>query len=100
MLRLPHAVKELVDEWLARQYPDRREKVLNRVRELRGGRLYDSRWRVRQRGEGAFADQIAQLFEMGRRRAGIPDERPPLSIAHFRRPPDAGSSQLALFDGA
>jgi len=99
VLRLPHAVKELVDEWLARHYPDRRDKVMNRVRELRNGRLYDSRWRLRQRGEGAFADQIAQLFEMGRRRAGIPEEHPPLSAAHFCRPPDAGAPQLSLFGG-
>jgi DNA repair photolyase len=99
VLRLPHAVKELVDEWLARHYPERRDKVMNRVRELRGGGLYDSRWRIRQRGEGTFADQIAQLFEMGRRRAGIPDEHPPLSTAHFRRPPDAVAPQLSLFGG-
>jgi DNA repair photolyase len=98
VLRLPHGVKELVDEWLVRHYPERRDKVLNRVRALRGGRLYDSRFATRQRGEGAFADQIAQLFAMGRRRAGIADERPALSTAHFRRPPDAGAPQLSLFE--
>ncbi|HSJ97943.1 MAG TPA: PA0069 family radical SAM protein, partial [Myxococcota bacterium] len=97
VLRLPHAVKELVDEWLARHYPERREKVMNRVRALRGGRLYDSRWRIRQSGEGLFADQVAQLFEMGRRRAGIPESRPALSAAHFRRPPDPAPPQLSLF---
>jgi DNA repair photolyase len=97
VLRLPHAVKEIVDEWLERHYPDRKAKVLSRVRSLRGGRLYDPRFGVRQRGEGAFAEQIAQLFEMGRRRAGIPDARPALSATHFRRPEPGASPQLALF---
>lgn len=96
VLRLPHGVKELVDEWLVRHFPERREKVMNRVRALRDGRLYDPRFGTRQRGEGLFAEQIAQLFEMGRRRAGIPDAHPVLSAAHFRRPPDGGAAQLAL----
>jgi DNA repair photolyase len=96
VLRLPHGVKELMGEWLARHYPERREKVLNRVRALRDGRLYDPRFGARQRGEGLFADQIAQLFAMGRRRAGIPEQHPALSTAHFRRPPDGGAAQLAL----
>jgi DNA repair photolyase len=95
VLRLPHAVKELVDEWLARHHPERRNKVLNRMRALRGGRLYDPRFGVRQRGEGVFAEQIEQLFETARRRAGIADAGPRLSTAHFRRPDDA--PQLALF---
>jgi DNA repair photolyase len=96
VLRLPHGVKELVAEWLERHYPERREKVLNRVRELRDGRLYDSRFGTRQKGEGPFAAQIAQLFAMGRRRAGIPESHPSLSTAHFRRA-EAASPQLALF---
>jgi DNA repair photolyase len=96
VLRLPHAVKELFAEWLARHFPERRDKVLNRVLALRGGRLYDPRFGVRQRGEGLFAEQIAQLFEMGRRRAHLAAKGPRLSTAHFRRPSDA-SPQLALF---
>jgi DNA repair photolyase len=97
VLRLPHAVKDLVGDWLERHYPDRRDKVLNRVRALRGGRLYDPGYFTRQRGEGPFAEQIGKLFEMGRRRAGIPEARARLSSDHFRRPDDA---QLGLFPGA
>lgn len=100
VLRLPHALKQLVDEWLVRHHPERRDKVLNRVRAVRNGSLYDPRWRIRQRGEGPFAEQIAQLFALGRRRAGIPDEHPPLSVAHFRRPPGGDTRQLSLFAGA
>lgn len=97
VLRLPHGVKELVDEWLARHYPERRDKVLNRVRALRDGRLYDPRFGTRQRGAGPYAAQIAQLFAMGRRRAGIPDAHPALSTAHFRRPPAGGATQQELW---
>jgi DNA repair photolyase len=96
VLRLPHAVKELFAEWLARHFPERRDKVLNRVCAVRGGRLYDARFGTRQRGEGPFAEQIAQLFEVSRRRAGIAAKGPQLSTARFRRPA-AASPQLALF---
>jgi DNA repair photolyase len=97
VLRLPHGVKDLVDEWLARHYPERRGKVLKRVRALGGGRLYDPRFGARQRGQGPFAEQIAQLFAMGCRRAGIPGAHPALSSAHFRRPPAGGAAQQALW---
>ena len=96
VLRLPHALKQLVDEWLVRHHPERRDKVLGRVRALRNGSLYDPRWRIRQRGEGPFAEQIAQLFALGLRRAGIPDAHPPLSVAHFRRPSGNDTRQLSL----
>jgi DNA repair photolyase len=86
VLRLPHAVEALVDDWLARHHPERRAKVLARLAALGGGRLYDSRFGARQRGGGVFAEQIAQLFATGRRRAGLADAGPRLSTAHFRRP--------------
>jgi DNA repair photolyase len=97
VLRLPHGTKEIFEEWLERHFPARKEKVLSRLRALRGGQLYDSRFGVRQRGTGLFAEQIAQLFEMGVRRAGMKNERPRLSTRHFRRPRDTGVPQLALF---
>jgi DNA repair photolyase len=58
MLRLPHAVAPLFEDWLTHHFPDRKEKVLNRVRGMRGGKLYDSTWGVRGRGTGEMADQI------------------------------------------
>ncbi len=87
VLRLPWAVAPLFERWLAEHYPDRKEKVLGRVREMRGGgeKLYDSRWGKRQTGEGIYAEQIEQMFNVARRRAGIGD-RPKLSVAAFRRP--------------
>ena len=104
VLRLPFGLKGLFDEWLSEHYPERRDKVMNRVRALRGGKLYDSRFGVRQRGTGFFAEQIEELFELSLRRAGLPRRGPSLSTAHFRVPESAcgagaiASPQLSLFD--
>jgi DNA repair photolyase len=98
VLRLPWAVKDLFSAWLERHFPDRKEKVLARVRDLHGGGLADPRFGRRMRGEGVFADAIGALFETTCRRLGL-TERHRLSVASFRRPGAAGG-QLALFDGA
>jgi DNA repair photolyase len=88
MLRLPHAVAPLFEDWLTHHFPDRKEKVLNRVRAMRGGRLYDSTWGERGRGTGEMADQIGALFRAARRKAGYDEDtnRYALSTASFRRP--------------
>jgi DNA repair photolyase len=97
LLRLPHGVKEIFDDWLARHAPESREKVLNRVRAMRKGRLYDARYAVRGRGEGPWADQLASLFRVTRARLGL-DRPPELSAASFRKPPErAGRVQYNLF---
>jgi len=88
LLRLPWAVAPLFEHWLDEHFPERKAKVLDRVRATRGGeKLYDSRWRKRQIGEGIFAEQIQNMFEVSCRRAGF-GERPKLSTAAFRRPND------------
>ncbi len=94
LMRLPGAVAGLFEGWLEEHFPDRKEKVLNRVRELRAGRLNDPRFGSRMRGEGPFAEQVKALFEQSRRRYGLGDRGPGLSTAAFRRP---GGEQLALF---
>lgn len=94
VLRLPYALKEIFEAWLARYFPDRKDKVLNRLRELRGGKLYDAAWGQRQLGQGEWAKQIAALFAAACRRAGLKGDRPELSTAAFRRPP---GPQLELF---
>jgi len=66
---------------------------VSRLRDLRGGRLYDATFGTRMRGEGIFAEQIKQMFEVAARRAGLNREAPALSTAHFRRP---GGVQLEL----
>lgn len=95
MLRLPHGVKELFAEWLEGHFPERKEKVLGRVRGMRGGALYDPRFHLRGRGEGAYADQISTLFSVTARRLGLDTRYPALSTASFRRPSGA-QLQLAL----
>jgi DNA repair photolyase len=94
-LRLPHGVKDLFSEWLERHFPDRKEKVLGRVREIRGGQLYDPTFGTRMRGTGIFADQIRSLFEAAKRKVGFPGLERPLSAAAFRAPERGG--QLTLF---
>jgi DNA repair photolyase len=95
VLRLPHGVGELFEAWLTEHYPERREKVMSRIRAVRGGRNYDARFGVRQHGTGRWADEMAALFELARRRAGIAERGPTLSTAHFQRPAAAGD-QLSL----
>ncbi|MCI0340928.1 MAG: PA0069 family radical SAM protein [Planctomycetales bacterium] len=96
MLRLPYAVSDLFVRWLEVHRPDRKDKVLARIREVRGGRLTDPRFGSRMRGEGVFAEQVRDLFHAACRRAGIEGRAPDLSTAAFRRPaPREG--QLALF---
>jgi DNA repair photolyase len=94
VLRLPHAVGSLFEQWLQTHFPDRKEKVLSRLRALRGGKLYDSEFGKRMSGSGIFAEQIHQLFEVSRRKAGLNESGPELSTDAFRRPPGA---QLEFF---
>jgi DNA repair photolyase len=84
-LRLPYGLKDLFEDWLARHFPDRKEKVLNRVRSIRGGKLYEAKFHDRMTGEGPFAEQMASMFKLACRRAGMNDERAALSTAAFRR---------------
>jgi len=85
LLRLPHAVAHLFEQWLARHFPQKQEKVLNRVRAMRGGELYESAFGKRMSGEGVFAKQIKTLFEVARRKHGLASNLPELSTAAFRR---------------
>jgi len=93
VLRLPHGVKELFTDWLERCAPERKERVLARIRDVRGGKLSDPRFGSRMRGEGLYAEQIRALFDVHRRRLGFDPAPPPLSIEHFRR---ASDRQLAF----
>lgn len=92
-LRLPFAVKELFESWLHRYYPQKKDKILNRIRAIRGGRLNDPNFHTRMTGEGIFAEQMAELFRLACKKAGITERRPHLSTEHFRR----RSNQLGLF---
>jgi DNA repair photolyase len=94
LVRLPFAVKELFEKWLEHHFPDKKEKVLNRVRAVRGGKLNDPNFETRMRGEGIFAEQIENLFRTACKRQGILGRRPDLSISGFRR---LDARQLSFF---
>jgi DNA repair photolyase len=93
ILRLPHAVAPLFEQWLGTHFPDRKEKVLNRLRAMRHGKLYESAFGRRMRGEGIFADQIDSLFDVACRKHGLDGSIPELSIGAFRR---VSGTQLEL----
>ncbi len=97
LVRLPHPVEELFVEWLGRHFPDRRDRVVHRIRETRGGsgRLSDSKFGQRMRGQGEYARQLASLFAVSARRHRLDTPLRPLSTSSFRRPPTPGE-QLAL----
>jgi DNA repair photolyase len=93
IVRLPWAIAPLFEHWLDEHFPEKKEKVLNRIRHIRGGaKLNDARWGTRIRGEGILAEQIRSMFEVACRRAGL-GARPQLSASAFRR----SREQLDLF---
>jgi len=92
-LRLPFAVKDIFTDWLERHFPDRKEKVLNRVRSLRGGQLNDAHFGSRMTGEGIWAEQLHQMFDIVTRKLGFNEGGAGLSTTHFRR---SGGEQMKL----
>jgi DNA repair photolyase len=95
MLRLPYAVAPLFEQWLDHHRPASKERVLGRVRAMRGGKLNDPRFGNRMRGEGILVDQFRELFHLSCRQHGLNCERRELSTASFRHPQ---GTQRSLFD--
>jgi DNA repair photolyase len=85
-LRLPGSVAKVFEERLRASLPLSADKVLSRVREARGGKLYDSRFGVRGRGEGHYADTIRSLFDQTTRRLGLNETWPEIKEHSFVRP--------------
>ncbi|TLD71551.1 PA0069 family radical SAM protein [Phragmitibacter flavus] len=87
VVRLPFGVKEVFAEWLETHFPDRKEKILGRIRESQGQTMSHPEFGKRLSGVGVWAEQVAQLFRVGMIRSGLAKmERPKLSNAAFRRP--------------
>lgn len=95
MLRLPYSVKDHFKAWLEEHFPDRAGKVLGHITDIRGGKLYDSAFGARMRGQGHYAQQIEEMMGLFKKRYRLNRGIPPLSTAHFRR--DARDAQLSLF---
>lgn len=96
MLRLPYSVEAVFIEWMNHHRPGEAEKILSRLKSVRGGKLSDSKFGERMRGTGVIAEQISALFKLQRSRCGLqatlPESRTDLFI-----PPADSSGQLRLF---
>jgi len=94
-LRLPHEVQQLFREWLNLHFPDRAKHVMSLVQQASGGRDYDNRFGIRQRGRGPYADMLASRFRTACKRHGIGSDRyqQKLDCGRFLRP---GEQQLDL----
>lgn len=93
MLRLPFALKELFTEWVRAHFPNREERILGRIRSVRGGKLNSAEFGDRMRGEGPWADLIKKVFHLHHKRLGFETGSIPLSTSSFSRPME----QMRLF---
>ena len=95
LLRLPLEIKDLFREWLDANVPDRARHVMSLVRQMRGGKDYDSNWHTRMKGTGPYAELIARRFHMAVKRLGLNRQPHRLVPNRFKRPARLGE-QLAL----
>ena len=95
LLRLPLEIRDLFEEWLEAERPDRAKRVMSLLRQSRGGAVYKTGWGERMRGEGPVYDLIAQRFAKACARLGLSRKLAPLDVTRFRPPPKAGD-QLTL----
>jgi DNA repair photolyase len=96
LLRLPLEVRDLFREWLIANFPDRYRHVFKLIRDMRGGKDYDSTFGQRQTGTGPIAWMIGRRFEVACEKLGFNKERRKVTTEHFR-PPRPGAKQLDLF---
>ncbi|MEO0619444.1 MAG: PA0069 family radical SAM protein [Pseudomonadota bacterium] len=95
LLRLSHEIKTLFREWLVSEFPDRADRVINILREMRGGKDYDAAWGTRKVGRGPYAKQIMQRYRLALRRLGLNAERQRLRTDLFQ-PPIQKGGQMRL----
>jgi len=86
VLRLPWEVKAVFQEWLQAHFPDRAQRVLHRIEDLRNGRRNDPRFGSRMRGTGLWADLLRQRFNLSVRKLGLNTTRPQLATHLFQAP--------------
>jgi DNA repair photolyase len=103
VLRLPWEVAPLFKDWLAAHFPERAERVMARVRDMRGGKDYDASFATRMKGEGLWADLLKQRFHNAVRRVGLNERQCGiLDMSQFRaqdagRRPPPEDRQMSLF---
>ncbi len=108
VVRLPWEVKDVFEQWLQTHFPDRAQRVLHRIEDMRGGKRNDPGFGTRMRGTGGWADLLRQRFELAVRKHGLNRQRLQLDTHRFVAPAPAGgaagrpvrapSPQLSLFD--
>ncbi|MBC6407753.1 MAG: PA0069 family radical SAM protein [Rhodobacteraceae bacterium] len=96
MLRLPLEIADLYAEWARAHFPDRANRMLARMRDMHGGKLYDTRWHVRWRGRGPYAALVGQRIKVAMRRNGLDGKMPALRRDLFA-PPLGDAAQPSLF---
>ncbi len=96
MLKMPFEIKDLFREWLREHFPDKEKHVISLIRDIHGGKDYDSTWGLRQTGTGPYAWSIGRRFELACNRLGINQRSYRLTTALFRKPQLRGS-QMDLF---
>ncbi len=106
-MRLPWEVRQVFEQWLAAHFPDRAERVLHRIEDMREGKRNDPHFGSRMRGTGIWADLLRQRFDRVVRRTGMNRQRLALDTSQFMAPANQSSvsstssvvtSQLGLFD--
>ncbi len=101
LLRLPHELRQMFEDWLNTHYPDRAKHVLNLIRETRAGELNDARFHHRFSGQGVYADLLLKRFARAARKWGLDEAREGLDCTKFAIPNDGrkgfAESQLSLF---
>jgi DNA repair photolyase len=96
LLRLPLEVRDLFREWLMANFPDRYRHVFKLIRDMRGGKDYDSTFGTRMTGKGPIAWMIGRRFEVACERLGFNILSVKTTTEHFH-PPQPASEQLSLF---
>jgi len=94
VVRLPFSVKDVFALWLEEHFPGMKDKVLGRIEETQGRTLSHGDFGKRLKGVGVWADQVAQMFKVSLKRAGMLHRRPEVSAGHFRRPQVGGQMEL------
>lgn len=90
ILRLPWQNKDLFVNWVHKNFPERANKILNRIKSLRDGELYNSEWGKRMSGEGEWSDTVSQIFRINRQKYNLNKEHSGLRTDLFDRNPEQG----------
>ena len=97
LLRLPQEVAGLFEAWLQTHYPNQCQRIMHRIQDCRGGRVYDARFGKRMRGEGVFADLISRRFHLAVKKLAFPGL--PVLRCDRSQSSQKTSPQMDLFEG-